>query len=80
MGAGERLYAGAVLLSDKITEIAVLELPYRRKATIRHVEFDGGLKMVRLVLREGTRITQVDLDENAATELAEALVAAARAL
>ena len=44
------------------------------------VDFEGGMSMVRLVLREGTRITQVDLDAATATSLGEALVGAARDL
>lgn len=64
-------------MDDKITEIATLELPYRRKAILREVEFDGGMRMVRLVLREGTRITQVDLDGDTARKLGGLLIEAA---
>ena len=67
-------------MTDKVTELTTLELPYRRKASIRSVEFDGGLQMVRLVLREGTRITQVDLDAETAIALGGALTAAAQDL
>lgn len=67
-------------MADELTDLAAFELPYGRKALLRRVDFDGGMSMVRLVLREGTRITQVDMDSNAATELGEALVAAARDL
>mgnify|MGYP001544690891 CR=1 FL=1 len=65
-------------MTDTVTDIAAFELPYRRKAMLRRVDFDSGLSMVRLVLREGTRITQVDLDVDSATVLGEALVAAAK--
>ena len=67
-------------MSDNLTDLAEIELPYRRKAILRRVEFDSGLSMVRLVLREGTRITQVDLDAETATTLADAMTAAARDL
>ncbi|MDF1717917.1 MAG: hypothetical protein P1U75_14780 [Antarcticimicrobium sp.] len=67
-------------MNDKLTDLAEIDLPYRRKAILRRVEFDGGLTMVRLVLREGTRITQVDLDAETATALADAMTAAARDL
>ncbi|SDD11768.1 DUF6967 family protein [Ruegeria marina] len=60
-------------MTDKVTEIAQLDLPYSRKASIRLVEFDSGMKLVRLVLREGTRITQVDLDAESALRLSRTL-------
>lgn len=67
-------------MTDRLTDLAELDLPYRRKAILRRVDFDGGMSMVRLVIREGTRITQVDLDAETATGLAGAIAAAARDL
>jgi len=64
-------------MTESFTEIAELDLPYRRHARLREVEFDGGMKMVRLVLREGHRITQVDLDAESARALGTLLTDAA---
>jgi len=78
MDPGGRLHSRAGLLSDlEIKELFAFELPYRRKAAIREVTFDSGMKMARLVLREGTRITQVDLDKDAAAAIGQALIDAA---
>jgi len=60
-------------MTDDTSEIALFELPYSRKAELREVHFDGGMVMLRLILREGRRITQVDLDGDSATALAEAM-------
>jgi len=60
-------------MSDEYREIANYDLPYSRKAELREVTFDGGMKMLRLVLREGRRITQVDLDADAAMALSDAM-------
>lgn len=60
-------------MSDEFREIANYELPYSRKAELREVTFDGGMKMLRLVLREGKRITQVDLDADSAMALSDAI-------
>ncbi|GKY86409.1 DUF6967 family protein [Sinisalibacter aestuarii] len=60
-------------MSDDLREIANYELPYSRKAELREVTFDGGMKMLRLILREGRRITQVDLDGDSAAALADAM-------
>ena len=60
-------------MSDELREIANYELPYSRKAELREVTFDGGMKMLRLILREGRRITQVDLDADSALALSDAM-------
>ena len=60
-------------MSDDFREIANYELPYSRKAELREVSFDGGMKMLRLILREGRRITQVDLDADTAMALSDAM-------
>ena len=60
-------------MSDDFREIANYELPYSRKAELREVTFDGGMKMLRLILREGKRITQVDLDADSAMALSDAM-------
>ncbi len=58
---------------DTIKDLAELELPFGRRALIREVIYESGLRMVRMVLREGTRITQIDLDEDSANQLAAVL-------
>ena len=60
-------------MSDALREIANYELPYSRKAELREVTFEGGMKMLRLILREGRRITQVDLDADSAMALSDAM-------
>ena len=60
-------------MSDEFTEIADLQLPYSRRAQLREVEYEGGMTMLRLVLREGRRITQVELDPETAGTLGATL-------
>ncbi|MGV6847418.1 MAG: DUF6967 family protein [Marinibacterium sp.] len=67
-------------MSERLTTLYEVELPYRRKAALKRAEFDSGMSMVRLIIREGTRITQVDLDAETATGLADAMAAAAKNL
>ncbi|WP_300520536.1 hypothetical protein [Aliiroseovarius sp.] len=64
-------------MADTLTDLAEFDLPYRRKATLKRIDFESGLSMVRLVLREGKRITQIDLDADSAKGLADAMNAAA---
>lgn len=63
---------------ETLRDIAELELPFGRRAKVREVTFDSGLRMIRLVLREGKRITQVDLDEESARKLSDVLATTAR--
>lgn len=65
------------MTDEKQTDLGEFELPFGRRARLKSVEFESGLRMVRLILREGRRITQVDLDEPSARQLGNALVAAA---
>lgn len=65
-------------MTDEIREIAAYELPYRRKAELREYTYESGMKMLRLVLREGKRITQVELDPETAAALAGEMQAWAR--
>lgn len=60
-------------MTDEVRDIATYELPYRRKAELKEFTFDSGMKMLRLVLREGHRITQIDLDADSAAALADAM-------
>lgn len=64
------------MMTDQITNIATYDLPFRKQARLKRVDFDSGLSMVRLIIKEGTRITQVDLDASAAAQLGKALIAA----
>lgn len=73
----QRLRGGWTLAED-LKEIAKIELPYRRRVTVKEARFDSGMTMTRLIFKEGTRITQVDLDAETAEALGTVLLDAAR--
>jgi len=51
-----------------LTEIAEHELPFGRRVRLVDARYESGLRMLRLIWREGNRITQIEVDaENAAT-------------
>lgn len=60
-------------MTEDLREIAAYDLPYRRKAELKEVTYDSGMKMLRLILREGHRITQVELDADTAAALSDAM-------
>ena len=65
-------------MTDEILgDIAKLDLPFRRRAILRKVVFESGMQMIRLVLFEGKRVTQIDLDEETARQLGTHLLSGA---
>jgi len=56
------------MTDEIVTDICELDLPFGRRATLKNVEHDGGLQMLRLTLRENRRFTIIDLDHSSAKE------------
>lgn len=52
-------------------EVASLDAPYRRVVRLEKVWFESGMEMFRVVIREGHRITQIDLDAATAGQWAK---------
>jgi len=57
------------------TALITLEAPYRREVRLEEATFDSGMKLLRVIVREGHRITQLDLDPATARSWGEAMVA-----
>lgn len=55
--------------------LTTLEAPYRREVRLEEVEFESGMIMLRVIVREGHRITQLDLDAPTARAWGAAMVA-----
>ena len=66
-------------MSEFSRDLAEFQLPYSRRAELREHTYDSGMKMLRLVLREGKRITQVDMDADTARAIAAEMLAWAQA-
>ncbi len=62
-------------MTEDLRDLAEFALPYSRKAELREYTYDSGMKMLRLVLREGKRITQVDVDAEIARAMAAEMLA-----
>lgn len=58
---------------EERTPIATLAAPYRREVRLEAITFESGMKMLRVIVREGHRITQLDLDPATARAWAEAM-------
>ena len=64
---------------EKLTPIARWDLAFSKKANLKDVEYDSGMHLLRMTIREGTRITDVNLHAEAAREIGEAMIEWARA-
>ena len=66
------------MTEETLTDLHEIALPYSKRMILREVRFASGMKMTRLVIFEGKRVTQVDLDPDTAEQLADTLRDAAK--
>jgi len=59
---------------DKKTEIAVIEAPYNKQIKLEEMDYDGGMHLYRITIKERSRFTTLDLDPDTARELAQNLI------
>jgi hypothetical protein len=55
---------------DSVTDLATLEAPWNKHLTFQEVTYQGGLKLLRLRIREGKRFTDLELDPATAGRVA----------
>ena len=66
-------------MSEEIkTRIATLEAPYRREVWLDDVQFESGMRLLRVTIKEGRRFTQLDLDEATADRWGQTMLDWAR--
>lgn len=60
-------------------ELDAFDAPWGKKVVVQKVEYEGGLTMLRVRIREGSRFTLLDLDPQSAKRLGQGLLAWANA-
>ena len=55
------------------TPITNIVAPYGRKIRLEDVRFESGMRLMRVTIREGYRITTFDIDVETATEWARVM-------
>ncbi len=58
---------------EKVTELDQFDLPYGRKVNLKNVEYENGMRLLRLTFRENRRFTILDIDADRAECLGLAL-------
>ena len=60
---------------ENMTLIESFDLPYTRKASLHNHEYESGMHLLRLTIREGKRITAVDIGPEQAKTMGQAMLA-----
>jgi hypothetical protein len=60
------------------TRIATVEAPYHREVWLDDVQFDSGMRLLRVTIKEGRRFTQLDLDAATADRWGQSMLDWAR--
>ena len=56
-----------------ITDLQTIEAPWNKTVTLQEVAYEGGMKMLRLRIKEGRRFTDLELDSGTLGTLAGSL-------
>ncbi len=65
-------------LHEVLTFLDKFPAPWGKEIVLKTVDYESGLKMLRITIREKSRLTLVDLDTETASKLATHLSAWAR--
>lgn len=58
---------------EERTEIATIVAPYGRHIRLQDVRFESGMRLMRVIIREGNRITVFEIDNATARTWAAAM-------
>jgi hypothetical protein len=56
------------------TRIATIDAPYRREIWLDDLQFESGMRLLRVTIKEGRRFTQLDLDTATADRWAQIML------
>ncbi len=56
-----------------VSDLEIIEAPWNKTVTVQEIAYAGGMKMLRLRIKEGRRFTDLELDSGTIATLAGAL-------
>ncbi len=62
---------------QSVTDIEEFEAPWNKNVTLQNIVYEGGMALIRLRIKEGSRFTDLELDLETATAIGQALIACA---
>lgn len=64
--------------AESKTRLATIEAPYRREVWLDEVQFESGMRLLRVTIKEGRRFTQLDIDAATAEQWCQVMLDWAR--
>jgi hypothetical protein len=61
------------MFEEKVTEIASILAPYGKTIALQNIAYENDTKVLRMRIREGSRFTIIDMDDNTANQLSALL-------
>ncbi len=51
-----------MIVQDSITDLETINAPWNKTVTLQEIIYEGGMKMLRIRIKEGMRFTDLELD------------------
>jgi len=58
---------------DSISDLEIINAPWNKTVTLQEIAYEGGMKMLRLRIKEGMRFTDLELDSGTLKHLNAAI-------
>ena len=62
-------------ISETATKLDKFIAPYGREITLENVDYENGMRVLRIHIREGNRFTVMDINGSVASQWGEAMIA-----
>lgn len=63
------------MIESTVTKLDKFTAPYGREVTLENVDYENGMRVLRIHIREGNRFTVMDINDTVALQWAEAMTA-----
>jgi hypothetical protein len=61
------------MIESTVTKLDKFTAPYGREVTLENVEYENGMRVLRIHIREGNRFTVMDINDSIAHQWGEAM-------
>jgi hypothetical protein len=62
-------------INSSVTQLDKFAAPYGREVTLENVDYENGMRVLRIHIREGNRFTVMDINETVASQWGNAMCA-----
>ena len=61
------------MITETVTKLDLFIAPYGKEVSLENVDYENGMKVLRIHIREGNRFTVMDIDATTASTWAEVM-------